>query len=150
MTEHVLALVGCGDKKRSEPTEARALYTSDYFHKKRKWAEGCDEWRILSAEYGLVQPTTVLEPYDTVLSELDEDAVIEWATAVRAELNPLLADIDVVVVLAGSDYFDPIEPTLTDAAVSVCWPFDGKRIGEQIAWLTDTSSPKQLTFETFE
>ena len=150
MTRRVLALVGCGDEKQAQPAEARALYTSHYFQKKRQWAEGCDDWRILSAEHGLVQPTTVLEPYDTSLRDLDEAAVQQWAEGVMHDLNPLLKAVDIVIVLAGAAYFRPIESPLLAAEARVRWPFEGKRIGEQIVWLNDTNPPDQATLDEFE
>lgn len=150
MTKTILALVGCGESKQEQPAEAKTLYTSSYFHKKRRWAEGCDEWRILSAEYGLLHPTEIIDPYDTVLSERSKASVREWAEMVASDLKPLLAEVDVVVILAGMDYFMPIASLLREADVEVQRPFQGKRIGEQMQWLTDTSPPNQSTIEKFE
>lgn len=145
-----LALVGCGSEKRDKRTEAKSLYTSTYFAKKRQWAEGCDTWRILSAEHGVVHPATVLEPYDTAMADLSDEQANEWATDVMADLRPLLSSFDEVVVLAGRDYFDPISDGLRQAALTVQWPFQGKRLFEQMEWLEQTSSPDQSTLESFE
>ena len=150
MTSSVLALVGCGDKKKSTPTEARRLYVSDYFRKKREWAEGCDRWRILSAEHGLVHPTSILEPYDTVLSELDEEETEQWAADVTQNLRPMASDFDEIVFLAGEDYVNPIVEQGLPANVNIRWPFEGRRIGEQIQWLQNNPAPDQSTFESLE
>lgn len=149
MSERVLALVACGDQKRAYPTPAANLYTSTYFRKKREWAESCDFWRILSAEHGLVQPASVLTPYDTRIGDFDDEEVANWAEAVWSELSKLVEDVEIVVVLAGSDYFNPLESELTDAGARVVWPFEGKRIGEQIAWMKHNPPPDQSTFEAF-
>ena len=145
-----LALVGCGREKRDDPSEARSLYTSTYFQKKRQWAEGCHSWRVLSAEHGLVLPTTVLEPYDTAMGDLDEAAAQGWGEEVMDTLRSQLDEFDEVVVLAGRDYFDPISDELHAASVTVRWPFEGKRLFEQIQWLQEHSPPDQSTLGSFE
>ena len=58
-------VVGCGAAKRSEAAPARDLYTGSLFRAAREHAEGSGlPWRILSAEYGLLTPDKVVEPYD--------------------------------------------------------------------------------------
>jgi hypothetical protein len=69
-----IVLVGCVKQKLDQPAEARTLYTSPLFRKGRAHAEsaGCP-WFILSAQHGLVDPTTVLAPYDLRLSRTSSD-----------------------------------------------------------------------------
>ncbi|MFA9427062.1 DUF6884 domain-containing protein [Natronorubrum sp. A-ect3] len=150
MTDRVLALVGCGSKKRKQPTAAKALYISSYFIKKRQWAEGCHAWRILSAEHGLVHPDEVLEPYDTALVDLDDTETRRWAEDVMTDLRPLLDDFNAVVVLAGRDYFTPIRGGLDQAAPAVQWPFEGKQLFDQMDWLENSLPPNQSTIDSFE
>jgi len=59
------ALIQCTDSKRDEPAPARDLYdTSSYFRKMRRWVDlKADEWYILSAKHGIVQPDVVLDPF---------------------------------------------------------------------------------------
>lgn len=72
------AIVGCGDNKAGEAVAARELYTSNYFGKKREFAEEvCDEWAILSAKHGVVDPDKVLEPYDVTAKDIDPDAYVD-------------------------------------------------------------------------
>lgn len=144
-----LALVGCGSEKRDQCTEAKSLYTSTYFAKKRQWAEGCHDWRILSAEHGLVHPTTVLEPYDTAMNELHEEDVQKWAKDVMDDLRPQLSAFEEVVVLAGSDYLDPINDELQQAAPTVRRPFQGRKLFEQMEWMKENSPPDQSTIGSF-
>lgn len=116
----------------------------------RQWADGCYVWRILSAEHGLVQPTTILDPFDTSLRDLDDEAVQQWSEGVMNDLKSLFDAIDIMVVLAGADYFRPIGSLLLAAEVQVRWPLEGKHIGEQLAWLTDTKPSDQATLDEFE
>ncbi|MFA9418001.1 DUF6884 domain-containing protein [Natrinema sp. HArc-T2] len=145
-----VALVGCGSEKREQQTEAKSLYTSSYFAKKRQWAEGCDAWRILSAEHGVVHPETALEPYNTAMDDLTEADTQEWARDVMDDLRPFLAAFDEVVILAGSDYVDPISDEIEQADVTIRWPFQGKRLFEQMEWLQHTAPPDQSTIGSFD
>lgn len=50
---------------------AKDLYISDWFVKARAYVEQAgDEWFILSAEYGLVSPETVIAPYERTLNTM--------------------------------------------------------------------------------
>lgn len=128
-----LVLVGCGDAKADEPRKAKNLYTSNYFGLKRRYAEEHgDEWAILSAKYGLLDPEAEIEPYDVTVDDVDVD---EWGVAVAEDL-PDVRDTD-VVVLAGPDYAEEVEGTLFLYGADVETPTEGKKIGERMNWLSE-------------
>lgn len=130
-TETVV-LVGCGKSKRDGTHEARNLYDSTYFELKRDYAEAVgDEWFVLSAEHGLVRPTEEIEDYETGIGERDPD---EWADDVLGELD---AEGATVVVLAGSDYYEPLEHGLEAEVGKVEAPTMGLQIGKRMSWLSD-------------
>jgi hypothetical protein len=69
------AIVGCGSQKLDlsgdkGPVAISRLYTSNYFELKREYAKTCcDEYLILSAKHGLLDPDgDLIEPYDETLS----------------------------------------------------------------------------------
>ncbi|QZP37098.1 DUF6884 domain-containing protein [Halobaculum magnesiiphilum] len=140
-------LVGCGAAKRDERSEARDLYTSTYFAKKRAYAETVgDEWAILSAEHGLVEPDAEIDPYETHIDDLDDHRLNQLAHRIGMELIEWLvargADTgDEIIVLAGRSYVDPLRERETFHAgiePSVSFPFeqlDLGGIGEQMSWL---------------
>ncbi|QZX98742.1 DUF6884 domain-containing protein [Halobaculum rubrum] len=138
-------LVGCGAAKRDERSEACDLYTSTYFAKKREYAETVgDEWAILSAEHGLLEPDIEVDPYETHIDDLDGDALDELAHQVGMELIEWLGVTDPgdeIVVLAGRSYIDPLRDRETFHAgihPPVSFPFqrlDLGGIGEQMSWL---------------
>ncbi len=139
------ALVGCGAGKTDEPTEARDLYTSTYFQKKRQVAETCKHWWVLSAEHALLQPSQVVEPYDTTIDDINAES---WARDVRLTLRAAdgkwMSDDTELLVLAGQDYIEPIREVLdeldnsTTLGVTVRYPFaDTSGIGEQLAVLNE-------------
>lgn len=143
------ALVGCGASKRSEACEAREMYTSTYFRKKREFAESLGgHWWILSAEHGAIRPRTEIEPYETHIDDVDADS---WARrvylALRADDCKWLGGDETLYVLAGQKYIDPIRGVLDDLAelgVSIEYPFaETSGIGEQLATLNEMTEGEQ-------
>jgi hypothetical protein len=62
-------ILGCVSRKRSTPSAARDLYVSPLFERRRRYADRSGRpWVILSAAYGIVDPETVLAPYDVTLN----------------------------------------------------------------------------------
>jgi hypothetical protein len=135
-----LYLVSCCKTKAPAAAAARDLYVSPWFAKARALAEarGAD-WRILSAEHGLVHPGQVLEPYETTLLRLGPAERLAWASRVWSQLLQLVRDDRPVVMLAGEIYREHLEPWLTAGGrrPEGCQvPMRGLGIGEQLAWLT--------------
>jgi len=162
MTEpKTLVIVGCGAAKRDEPAPAHDLYTSTYFAKKREYAEAVgDEWAILSAEHGLVEPSEELNPYETSIDDLGDDALNELAHEVGMDLIDWVhweqtqnsrTTVERIVVLAGKRYLEPLRSRETFHAgidEEVVFPLqqaDLGGIGEQMAWLK-----KRVEAETTE
>ena len=66
---NTICLVSCVRTQRDTSAPARELYRSDWFVKARACAgvsRSC--WVILSAEYGLVHPDAMIEPYEMTLN----------------------------------------------------------------------------------
>lgn len=104
-----IGLVGCVKKKAAGPRAAKELYLSTLFSGRRSHVEQtCDEWWILSAEHGLVQPDKELDPYDVTLKKLGRSARREWSARVLAAINESVrpVDGDVFEIHAGADYRD--------------------------------------------
>ncbi|AFZ69387.1 DUF6884 domain-containing protein [Deinococcus peraridilitoris] len=100
-----LILVSCVKSKRNQPAIAEDLYTSAWFVKAKRFAKAHGEqWFILSAKYGLVEPECVLEPYELTLNELRIAERREWAERVMQALRPRLVPGRHVILLAGSRY----------------------------------------------
>jgi hypothetical protein len=159
-----LVYVGCGSEKRGGDTLAKDLYTSDYFGKKREYAETIgDDWTILSAKYGALAPGSRVEPYDMTIDDYPLDGeehsdrrfstIEEWAASVLNGLSNRAHNharwdshdrLDRVVVLAGQSYVGPLREGLValgeEHGFEVSTPFDDTGgIGEQISWLGERS-----------
>jgi hypothetical protein len=127
MSEHVV-LVACCGKKLSEPSRAKDLYRSELFLKSRRYAEQHgDHWLILSAKHGVVDPDTVIEPYDETLNEKSAAERRSWAAKVTQQLSSCRHDR--LTVLAGEAYCGWVE------GFNVERPMQGLGIGQQLQYL---------------
>ena len=110
--------------------------------KKWEFAEQfCDEWRIVSAKYGVVHPDTLILDYDASIEEVD---INEWMDAVEEGLEELdWQDPDDVWALIGRRYLDaeaddgrtPLK-LLNKSEPTIYYLFEQTSgIGEQNQWL---------------
>ncbi|MDY6778579.1 MAG: hypothetical protein SVU32_07980, partial [Candidatus Nanohaloarchaea archaeon] len=141
------AVVGCGDDKAGEMVAARELYTSNYFQKKREYAEEvCDGWAILSAKHGIVDPDEELEPYDVTAEDVDPDDYVERVADEIAEYAGQRWEPDGTVwILVGQPYLSledgsgrAIRDVLSEEVeLEVRFPFrQTSGIGKQMGWLS--------------
>lgn len=134
-----IGLVSCVKTKQDNPAKPRDLYTSDYFQKMRSYAEEeHDEWWILSARHGLLNPDgPPIKPYDETLTGARVAIKRDWAEEVYQELKEVgLLEPDVhLVIHAGQDYYAELLPKIRCVeGVSVEIPTEGLSIGETLSW----------------
>ena len=131
-----IALVACVAKKRGEPCPASELYESPLFRKASSYARSiADEWYILSARYGLIAPSTVIEPYNQTLNQMSKVERLAWAERVLETLRPHLKASDEVIFLAGKNYRADLIRPIRELGCTILVPMEGMRIGEQLSWL---------------
>ncbi len=134
-----VALVSCVKTKLPHTAPARDLYTSPLFRKARAWAEThCDQWYILSALYGLVDPAAEIAPYELTLNAMDAQQRRAWVERVylrMGEIGLLSGGVE-FVWLAGRVYKADLARLLS------AWPqedpLQGMGIGSRMAWLSTT------------
>jgi len=132
----MLYLVSCVGQKRDRPSAAKDLYTSAWFRKARAYIESTDcPWYILSAEYGLLDPERVVEPYENTLNTMAIRGRRLWAERVFAELQVSGVADGRLSFLAGQRYREFLVPQLRGHGIEVEIPMEGLRIGEQLRWL---------------
>jgi len=104
-----VGLVGCVKQKGKTPAPARSLYVSPLFKGRRAYVERtCDRWFILSALHGVVDPESVIAPYDVTLNGLGVGRRRSWSAEVVTVLEQrlgTLAGID-FEMHAGANYCD--------------------------------------------
>jgi len=128
-----IGLVGCGKKKLDKPAPARELYQGDLFKKAAAYCEkSYDGWYILSAQYGLLNPDDIIEPYDKTLNDMDTGQVDTWAQEVASNLNDATYHIH-----AGKEY-QHIKHYLKNYTIPV--PTVG--IGKKLQWYKQQEWPQ--------
>lgn len=133
-----LALISCVSQKRSSPSPACDLYVSQWFRKARAFVEACGyPWLILSAEHGLLDPATVVAPYERTLNTMPIAERKAWAERVASALEPRLVGVERVVALAGDRYRSFLVPRIQQLGVQVEIPMLGLSIGKQLQWFNE-------------
>jgi len=131
-----LVLVSCVGQKLGEPAPARLLYRSEWFKKVRRLVDAQRaDWFVLSAQYGVVAPDALIDPYEKTLNTMRASDRRDWAEYVYRQLAPFLTGPRRVVIFAGQRYRERLVPTLQGNGHAVEVPLAGLRIGEQLAWL---------------
>lgn len=129
-------LVSCVKSKRAHQASARDLYTSTLFQGSRRLSERlAKRWYILSAKYGLVEPSQVIEPYELTLNRLGIAERRKWAEIVVDRLMTHEPDLAHVAFLAGQRYREFVIPALSSKGIAIDVPMMHLRQGEQLAWL---------------
>lgn len=128
-------IVGCSAKKHTKLAPAKEFYRGQLFQAARRYCETNRlYWSILSAKYGLVEPVSVIHPYDLTIGELDEAHRSNLVARVRYSLSVRVPLGDTLELLCGRDYCQVIE----EAAAGrwrISRPMQGLGIGKQLQWL---------------
>lgn len=128
-----IVLVACSGQKLDHAAPAKDLYTSDLFKKARAYAEKFGyHWLIVSAKHGLVDPDTVIHPYDETLNTKTAAELAAWNAMVREQYNRdswTRGGHRGIVVLAGAKYRGWLDGVTHGA------PMAGMGIGQQKQWL---------------
>lgn len=146
-----IALVGCSARKGTSAQPALSLYRGDLFKAAVAWAQrhGYDVW-ILSAAYGLIHSSDVIEPYN---KQLYEKTLGPWSRRVTWRFTDLgMRHAEEVAILAGDLYrrwAQCLEQTVPRFPAIFRYPLRGLGIGEQKAWLTACLRPRAAQRELF-
>ena len=136
-----VCIIGCSDAKNDTQQAAETLYRSQLFANSRRYASSAafDRWFIVSARYGLVEPSQIIAPYDMKLKSADAG---QWAHNVVSRLRHELQAPAEVTIIAGALYADPIADCIearrreNDRAwVAVRRPLAGLGIGKRLQFL---------------
>jgi len=119
------------------PAAARDLYCSPAFRLKRSMIERDGAaWVILSALHGVVDPGSVVTPYNLTLVGMGIAARREWSGQVMRDLLPVARQHDRVVALAGKSYIEFLTAPLMAEGIETVLPLKGLSQGRQLSWLT--------------
>ena len=132
-----IALVGCVKTKRQGTHEAKDLYVSPLFVRRRAYVERLGlPWFILSAAHGLVAPEERLHDYERTLNRMTAGERRAWGERVIEDLRTRLGDLAglVVEVHAGSHYVKAVEAGLRASGATIVVPTAHLGLGEELAW----------------
>ena len=131
----LIGLVGCLKTKLPYAAAARDLYISPLFIGRREAVESrAAKWFVLSAEYGLVRPDEVIEPYDRELARIPASDRRAWARGVVDKLRRELGELSSYrfEVHAGRAYFGfGLVRSLRASGAEVSLPAEGLTQGRQ-------------------
>lgn len=121
---NVYAIIQEGEEQVQKPSEAAYLFSDEGFSARRAFAElFTDRYWIATAEYSLTLPGSVVEPYETSISELEDNSPPEitpgsWSRKAWLILHGESAkwlNCDELVVLAGEPYVELLGDALDNA-----------------------------------
>lgn len=132
-----LVIVPCGKAKiwkiRSEPklVKAKDAYTSTFFKLNKEFARSFgDNWVILSAKYGFLDPETLIEDYDISFNSKKTGPISN--NILKKQIESLeFFRYEQIIGLGGKEYRKRISECFKDYQIEVIFPFEGcKGIGE--------------------
>jgi hypothetical protein len=83
-----VVLISCSRKKKQTKDAASELYTSPRFRLSRSLADHLKlQYFVVSAKYGLLASTEVIEPYDVSLELFNDEQRIAWADDILDRLR---------------------------------------------------------------
>lgn len=112
--------------------QAQALYKGQLFQKSKAYAQQlveqgeADDWYILSAKHGLLEPMETVEPYNHTLADETDEYKEQWAQEVIGDLlhykvheaDDLGMPVE-IEVLAGKDYWQPLKKRVDEIRLDV-------------------------------
>lgn len=126
-----VGLVSCAAKKLDHAAAAQDLYVSNLFRKSSSYArDAYERWFILSAKWGLVEPTMRLSPYDETLNTKTRTERDDWGLMVANQLRMHSLGGAELFVHAGRHYREPLERQ----GLTLLAPLAGLGIGQQLTW----------------
>lgn len=130
MTGRTIVLVSCVKSKVAYPAKAKDIYHSTLFRAQRAYAEKlADEWFILSAKHGLLDPEQGIEPYEQTLKGASAAHKKRWSAEVFGALKKIIRPDDLIVITAGEDYCRYLLPLLRGLENEVRRPLEGVTMG---------------------
>jgi len=132
-----VTLIACSANKLAHPAPAKELYTGQLFQKARVLTENCsDQYFILSALHGLLNPEKIIAPYNYTLKNLNQRERNGWGDRIVRDTLWRIPANSRITLLAGNDYCNPIEAKLRQKGFYVTRPLKGLPIGKQLQTLT--------------
>lgn len=129
--EHLIIFLSCVKSKREHAAAAADMYTSDLFKKSYRYAQSLqpDKIYIISAKYGLLETTDMIEPYEQTLNTYGAAKRLKFGKYVKQQLFKKRVDFnDDAIFLCGARYREHIMPLFPNSVA----PLKNLGIGKQL------------------
>ncbi|MGY3159605.1 hypothetical protein ACVL91_000511 [Bradyrhizobium elkanii] len=131
-----VTFVSCVKTKSATPELAEYLYISPWFRMAREWARrNSERWFILSAEYGIIEPSKLIAPYERTLNGSSVEDRYNWSQRVIEQIVEWDLRGQWAYVLAGESYRRFLIETLGQRFDRVRVPMEGLMMGQQLSWM---------------
>ena len=129
-----IALISCTKSKKNYKCEAEILYSESTLFRKALYyiKENYDKWFILSAKYGLLKPTSIIEPYDLTLNKFNNEEIKTWAENVWGSLKKEINNKDKLYFHCGENYRKGLIFYLDKNKIEYEIPLRGISFGKQL------------------
>ena len=105
----VLVLIACSKRKADRPRKAKELYLGRLFQEAKQFAERRGyEYRIISAKFGLIDPDTIIAPYDQTIRTKED--LLRVRELVLPRLEKMMERFERIIVFGGKKYRQVLEP----------------------------------------
>jgi len=128
-----IALISCTKLKQTYQCEAQEMYLPSQLFKKASYyikQQNYNNWFILSAKYGLLNPSDLIESYDLTLNNMKSIEVKKWSQKVFNQL--INYDIYEIDFYAGEKYRKYLISLLEQRNIICNIPLKGLGIGQQL------------------
>ena len=123
-----LAIINCKSKKQSYKCTAEEMYSISFqFRAQIEFIKlYYDDYAILSTKYGIIYPTSIIEPYEISLAQgarlkntntLSEKELDEWVNSVKSQLKLLSEIYNEIDLHISTQYLKPIEEVLNNPKI---------------------------------
>lgn len=135
-----MLILSCGAVKADRATTAHKLYTGPLFRASWRYAQAWQQRHagtvaILSARHGLMDPNTVLEPYEQRLTT-SRKATLAEVVGEQLWRRWSARDLSVIEVHAGAAYVAVLQAAMVRSEVEaqLIEPLHGLQIGQRLRW----------------
>lgn len=128
-----IVLISCVAKKKESKSLAKDIYISPLFKGAYSYAKKLnpDKIFILSAKYGLLEETDIIEPYNETLNTKKQKEIRLWSDKIISELEKKTnLHEDQFIILAGEKYRKYLLCRIKHYSI----PLKGLSIGKQLAF----------------
>ena len=130
----MIVFISCSKTKASKQSKAQNMYTSTLFKYSLQYARGLkpDIIYILSAKYGVLELSDVIQPYNKTLNTMTDKQKKIWSYKCYQQLKEKRIDFDdEAIFLTGESYHKYLKQLFKNKV----FPMNGLGMGKRVQYL---------------